>query len=487
VKAEFQNFYSETSTNPPGRYKSFVIKKDPSGERLRALTHLLDLQDIRYGTLNQERTINGYHYQKGSNAKLKAEAGDLVVNAYQPKGLLAQILLEPHSELEDSVTYDITAWALPYAYGLDAIASDQKIDHVEGAWSKETAPNTVSDGYAYLIPHTDLNTVKYVSALLSKDISVRVLPKQVVYNGETFEAGTAVVTRADNRKKGSTLMSVLRSIQGQIPAEVHTIHTGFADAGPDLGSGQIDLVKKPKVLTLSGEGVSTNAFGQIKWYFDRVIDYKLSVVDVNRLGRINLDKYNTLILPEGWYRLSSGNLSTISSWVRKGGKLIAIGSANRKLIDQEGFGLKRYATEGEKNADKKANEAADLAARYNHYSESERRSISDYVPGAIFQLHVDDTHPLGFGMGDTYYSLRTSSTTFPLMVDADNVIYHPKENGKVIGFAGSKIKKRLNDSAAFIVESKGRGNIIYMADNPLFRGFWYNGLFLFSNALFLVN
>ena len=32
----------------------------------------------------------------------------------------------------------------------------------------------------------------------------------------------------------------------------------------------------------------------------------------------------------------------------------------------------------------------------------------------------------------------------------------------------------------------GRGQIIYLADNPLFRGFWQNGKLLFGNAVFLV-
>ena len=178
--------------------------------------------------------------------------------------------------------------------------------------------------------------------------------------------------------------------------------------------------------------------------------------------------------------------SQISTWVNEGGKLIAIGSATGKLMDQDGFALKRFATDEEASSSKKENKAADLAARYNHYSESERRAISDYVPGAIFGLAVDQSHPLGYGIGDIYYSLRTSSTTFPLTVDAENVIIHPKANAKVLGFAGSKIREKLNDSAAFVVEDKGRGTVIYMADNPLFRGFWYNGLFLFSNAVFVV-
>ena len=51
----------------------------------------------------------------------------LVISTYQPKGVLAKVLFEPKSKLVDSATYDITAWALPYVYGLQAYAVKEKI------------------------------------------------------------------------------------------------------------------------------------------------------------------------------------------------------------------------------------------------------------------------------------------------------------------------------------------------------------------------
>ena len=100
---------------------------------------------------------------------------------------------------------------------------------------------------------------------------------------------------------------------------------------------------------------------------------------------------------------------------------------------------------------------------------------------------MDQTHPLGYGLNSSYFSLRTSTNRYPLIVNQSNVLTHPKDNAMVIGFAGQKAKNKLLDSVAFAVEDKGRGTVIYMVDNPLFRGFWYNGLFLFSNGLFLVD
>jgi len=486
VIKEFQEFYDKSRNNPPGQYKSFVIKKDHSGVRLLKLADLLAKQGIEYGSINADKTIQGYLYSTASQGSLEVQEGDLVVSAHQPKGLLAQVLLEPAASLEDSVTYDITAWSLPYAFGLEAVASTARINPTELEFEFDTGELT-EGAYAYLIPRTDLESAKLISRLIQEGVSIRILPKTFEYKGITCDAGTAVVTRADNKSKEDQLFDKMLSAKVDAPlAKVISIDGGFAEEGPDLGSGKLFLVEEPKVLTISGNGIGANAHGQIKWYFDRVVDYPLSVVDIANWGRINLDKYNTLVLPEGWYSLSDNMRNQISSWVNEGGKLIAIGSATNKLIDQEGFGLKKFATDDDASASRKENKAADLAARYNHYSESERRAISDYVPGAIFGLTVDESHPLGYGLGDTYYSLRTSSTTFPLAVDAANVIVHPKDDAKVLGFAGAKIRKRLNDSAAFVVEDKGAGTVIYMTDNPLFRGFWYNGLFLFSNAVFVV-
>ena len=39
---------------------------------------------------------------------------------------------------------------------------------------------------------------------------------------------------------------------------------------------------------------------------------------------------------------------------------------------------------------------------------------------------------------------------------------------------------------ARFAQTIGRGSVIYMVDDPLFRSFWENGKLLFSNAVFIV-
>jgi hypothetical protein len=203
------------------------------------------------------------------------------------------------------------------------------------------------------------------------------------------------------------------------------------------------------------------------------------------MGRVNLEDYNVLILPDGFYRLSKEEKADLSSWVRGGGKLIAVGGALRSLSDQEGFALARYATDEEKKAADKAAEAKNLEERLVDYEGEERRRISQIVPGAIIQNKVDNTHPLAYGIEGDYFSLKTTTATYNWLKDAWNVVYVP-ESFKSYGFVGKELKDKLGGTVSFAVEEKGRGSVIYMVDNPLYRGFWHNGLHLFTNAVFMV-
>jgi hypothetical protein len=46
--------------------------------------------------------------------------------------------------------------------------------------------------------------------------------------------------------------------------------------------------------------------------------------------------------------------------------------------------------------------------------------------------------------------------------------------------------KKIENTLVFGVEDKGRGNVIYLTDNPMFRSFWENGKMIFANAVFMV-
>ena len=61
-----------------------------------------------------------------------------------------------------------------------------------------------------------------------------------------------------------------------------------------------------------------------------------------------------------------------------------------------------------------------------------------------------------------------------------------KKDSYVSGFAGVNTKQKLKDGLVIGAQDLGRGNVIYFADDPIFRGFWENGKLLLANAIFLV-
>ena len=475
----FATYFSKSRTNPPGKYKSFVIKASNSAGKLKALLSFLDKHQIKYGRVNSSSRANAFSYKTGKQMSMKVEKEDLVISAYQAKAILTQVLFEPEPFLIDSLTYDITAWSLPHAYGLDAYALDRKLD-ISDNYKMTTYEKLNVVGkkpYAYLLSWSALADAKCLADLLQKNIKIRYASEAFTLKGKHFSVGTLVISRADNRKNTDFDKIV------QTTAQAHQLNlsyaqSGYVDQGHDLGSSAMRLIKKPNVLTLSGTGISANAFGQLWHYFENDLEYPLTIVTQENFSAVNLADFNLLILPNGHYsKLGSAAINKIKKWTRKGGKVIAVANALSLFADKDGFALKKKS--------ESTNEEEDTMEEYVHYGDRERKGISRQMPGAIFQSKLDNTHPLGFGMPNYYYSLKISSQKFAKLKKAWNVATI-ETKPMIYGFVGSAIKPAIENTLVFGVEEKGDGTICYMVDNPLFRGFWYQGKLLFSNAVFFV-
>ncbi len=481
----FKQFFATSINNPQGKFRSYVIKNEiDRPDKLRDLMLMLDRQRIQYKTVNSDRSLNGYDYNRDENASFKVQEGDIVVSAHQPKGVLAQVLLDPVSSLEDSLTYDITAWSLPIAYGLQAYGLDQNFEGEDFREQVVTeSPAIAQDIYGVLIPWGGVEQASMVAHLHKHKVNFRYSTKPYRVVGKSYREGTIMITKADNRANlpdfKNEIVKIVQTKRGRwIP-----ITTGWAESGPDLGSSYWTIAKMPKVVTIRGEGVGTNAFGQVKFFMEKELDYPLTIINKDALSSSKLSGFNTLILPDGYYRLSEGQLSAVSDWVSAGGKVLAIGNANRSFADQKGYALASFATDKDKSASEKEREEIELKARYNRFHNQDRRSIANEVPGAIFETVMDNSHPLGFAMEDRYFTLKTSRLAYPPLKGAWNVSYTEKD-ARVIGFVGSNAKKKLMDTVSYAHESKGNGQVIYMIDNPLFRMFWQNGKQIFCNGLF---
>ena len=115
--------------------------------------------------------------------------------------------------------------------------------------------------------------------------------------------------------------------------------------------------------------------------------------------------------------------------------------------------------------------------------EQERNEISEITTGSIYAVSLDKTHPLSFGL-DSYYSLKLNEQAYSFLENGNNAAFINENTLPLAGFIGYKAIERQKKSLIFGEESLGRGNIIYLVDNVLFRSFWYSGKIVFANALF---
>ena len=473
LNTEFKKFFDTGSF----KYKSYVLKNENKDKTTRLLA-LLDKHQIDYEFTNKG-LVKGYNYLTQQESRMSVNTKDLVIHTQQPKGKMVKVLFEPNAKLTDSLTYDITAWSLPYAHGFKAIASTTKVSSRKDVMV-DTANNGIDqNAYAYLSKWNSLEDASFLAALLQADVRVRFSEKDFTIEGNSYAKGTLIILRGDN-KTNKGFDKQITSIAQNNNRKLTPVQTGFVSSGKDFGSSSVNPINKQKVAVISGKGTSSLSFGEIWHFFETQLHYPLTAIDTDYINRVDLDEYDVLIIPNGYYStiLNKSGLEKINNFAQAGGTVIAIGTALRSFVNKEGFALKsKKPTEG------KENKTANLTT----YEDTRRNRANTLITGAIFKSKVDSSHPLAFGYDDVYFSLKLNNASYAYLQNGSNVAYFNKSATNLAGFAGKKALKNIPESLLFGEERKGSGSIIYMVDNPLFRSFWDNGKLFFVNAIFFRN
>ncbi|HNE93405.1 MAG TPA: zinc carboxypeptidase, partial [Chitinophagaceae bacterium] len=292
-----------------------------------------------------------------------------------------------------------------------------------------------------------------------------------------YERGTLIIIKTGNDI--NLINKEINFAANKFDINADIVTTGFMDKGIDFGSPHVKLINTKKILLVTGESVSSLAAGEVWNFFDKQLNYPITLVNATELNRINFKNYQVIILPDGYYKFSSdkNTVDKIKEFVSTGGKLIALESAVNQLAQLDvGFKLKT-------NPDKEP-EKTDYTL-LKKYADREKDYLPSSIPGAIYKIDLDNTHPLAFGYDSIYYTLKLDATIYEFMKEGWNVGYLKKEN-YVTGFAGYKVKENLKDGTVIGATEYGRGNIIFFADNPIFRMFWENGKLMLCNAVFMV-
>lgn len=469
---EYKKYFQQELANAPGIYKTYVIKAS-NLSRQKKLAELLKKNKIEF-SYGGDKIGRGYDYDSQKEESFTVNRNDLVINMQQSRAVLANVLLEPQTVVTDSNTYDITAWALPYVYGLKGFASKEsfKGKYSDLAVTDETS-NDLEKPLGWLFTWGSAEDVQLLNYLQKENIKVRQADQPFAVAGRDYPAGTLIVLRVENERSVKDLRNKVIAIARKMDKPVRGISSGFVDKGKDFGSNVYPILKQPKVAIVSGNDVSSLAFGEAWFYLEHDLNLTPSIINARDINNLEISKINTLVLPDGNYSSFMGD--GLTAWLNKGGKLILMEDAIESVLDKKGFDIKKRQVAVKK--DIKPTPSTLL------FKDKDRDDFEEAIPGAIFRINLDASHPFSYGLGKTYYSLKTDRKIYEPFIKGWNVGL-VSEKSLMAGVVGKKVREELKSGLLIGVQEFGRGQVVYLANNPLFRNFWEGGKTLFGNIIF---
>ena len=445
--------------------EGWVVAADRYPTRAAALAETLRRHRIEVRALAREVEAGGRRYRPG-------EA--FVVPVDQPQARLVRAVFERPTTFEDSLFYDVSAWTLPLAFGLDHAPVDP--ERVAGdAWEVPAAGRLVGGraGYAYLIPWGRYHAPRALYRLQEAGAVVRVAfePFDAMVGGarRRFERGTLVVPVRQEGIEAAAVHALVEQAVAEDGLEVVALGGGLTPGGIDLGSPSARVLEPPRVAILAGEGTSAYGVGEAWHLLGERMRIPVSLLSISRLEDLDLARY-TVVVASGAVGLGEDATEALKGWVRAGGTLVAADEA-AGWAATAGF------------LDPKAEEAPTDSTR-RPYAERRVAAGAQAVGGAILALDLDTTHPLAFGHPERVAVFKTNRLAFGGVTPEGHDVGVYPEAPLLAGYLSDENRTRFAEKAGLMAVRLGRGRVVAMDFDPAFRAFWYGTDGLLLNAVF---
>ena len=456
--------------------EAFVVGHSEQPTRARALAQMLERHDVQMFDLGETVQTNGKTFRPGEAYMVPLD---------QPQGRFVKAAMERTSSYPDSIFYDVSTWTMPLAFGVEhAAVSDAPArgDRIEDVSFQEGMVVGGRSEYTYIVPWGNYYAPRAVQRLHNNDIRPRVMtdPLTARVNGssQSFDRGAIVVQVQQRGVSPDTIHSVVQRIAEEDYVDVYAVDQGMTPQGPDLGSRNSSILEPPEVAIVTGTGGGsryggTSAYnaGEVWHLLSERMDVPVSLVDMSSVQYADLDRYNTMVLAGG----SFDDLpeEAVTDWVQGGGTLIGIEDAVEWPIEHGLVDLE----ERELDVDSLVQDQsyADLPDAYG----------AQGIGGSIFETHLDSTHPVAYGYGETVPVFRVGTGFYdPSDEPGASVGTYDAEAPRLSGYLSDEQAEQAKGAASIEAHEVGGGEVILFMDNPNFRAFWYgtNGLFL--NAVY---
>ena len=470
-----------------------LVPGDDPG-RLDALVRLLRDHGIRVERAAEAFSADAEPHP-GYGARDRFPAGALRVPVRQSRGRLAAVLLRPDNPFDAEFSYDITAWSLPYAYGVEAHTltdspdagwrpvdvADADADPGGGERPNAAGANAARTATAGYLVRPGFGAAPALVDFLEAGGRARVLPDTFTVGDEGYPRGTILLPRSRNPELDEMLRASGLDSRANPVASIRT------DGGADLGTGDALIPRLPRLALLGGRGTRPTSFGAHWSFLERTLKLPFDAVNVDDVAALDLAEYDVVVVPGGdgvIDVLGEAGVEALRSWIRAGGVLVAVDEGARALADPLAGVETGRGSETADDGDG-AEDPDPLATRRERRRERWRESM----PGAIVAVELDPEHPLTWGAGAADRPERafvlSGGEVFRPPAGGESPAFFLAEPDAVSGMVTAESLGRLARGAWMVDVPVGEGRVILFADDPLFRLFWYAGFTPYTNAILL--
>jgi hypothetical protein len=469
-------FYGETENlYHTGEEKAYIFGGDRDASRTGHMLDILLQHRVEVYSLGSTHVSGDHTFTPGDA---------YIVPLNQVRYRLIQSLFRPEQSFSDSIFYDISAWNLPYAMNIPCatILDEEQIEGLIGdamweAWPLFGDLLGSDEAVGYLFRWDDYYAGRALYEIQEAGIITRVATRPFHYRhgefDEEFGYGSIFIPAARQAMGPEELRDHLHDVADRNGVNMYALGTSYTLQGMDLGSGQFARLEKPKILLLVGEGIRSPEAGEVWHLLDARMGIPVVLLKAEEMNSMDLSGYTHLVMPSGSYSMiNEGGTAGIESWLKRGGTLIALNSANRWLSEK-------------KLADITFQTLPADSGNVMPYSDLMLNMGAQRIPGTIFEAELDLGHPIAYGLHRDRIPVFRSSTLLarpPASPYAQPLRY--TQDPLLSGYVPAGIYDQLRHTPGIIIGSLGSGKLISFIDNPNFRAYWYGTNRLFINAIF---
>ncbi|MFM9873009.1 MAG: M14 family zinc carboxypeptidase [Fimbriimonadaceae bacterium] len=390
--------------------------------------------------------------------------GEFVIPQGQTLNRLLSAMFEEQLKFEDRLFYDISSWSLK---------------HVTEATVTERTTDAPSLGKRVLEPLLKIGSFRPVKQTLGFIVRNREVGFHSAVNSALVAGYKGfIATRAIGGAKAGDVFFEASAKDEKISEHLSKDFGVWIDGVQgetgeivSWGGNAVTRIPVPKIALLVGDGVDSNNAGEQWWMLDRKLDIPVALLDVSRIGTLELSKYTTILVTGGRYPAATADV--LAAYARSGGTIVATASGATWASNSSIWTVK-------------SNSVRESFSGMNYGELQAARGI-DPVPGSVFQVDYDKSHPLSWGQ-EQDASFREGGSFWDVPDEPGVTVARYSDNPVVSGYVSPGIVDLAKGKAAVLAKRLGSGRVVFIADNPCFRGYmtaqrkiWLNAL-MFSRA-----